>query len=95
MSEVIEAKCPFCGKKCIKSLHTPESYKESVAYAASCRRRIPKLIKEKNEILVEKCPNCSKSKKEIEKALKHGKELPNEEVLKRLREAGLDPSKLK
>jgi len=63
--------------------------------AAHSKKPITYYKDEKYEILIEKCPNCGKSKKEIEKALKHGKELPNEEVLKRLREAGLDPSKLK
>lgn len=33
--------------------------------------------------------------KEIEKALAKGKEPSNEEIVKRLREAGLDPTKLK
>ena len=50
---------------------------------------------ERYEVLVEKCPNCGKSKKEIEEALKTGKEPSNEEVVRRLREAGLDPTKLK
>jgi len=50
---------------------------------------------ERYEVLADKCPDCGKSKKEIEKALAKGKELPNEEIVRRLREAGLDPTKLK
>jgi hypothetical protein len=40
-------------------------------------------------ILLDKCPSCGKTKKEIEKALKEGKQLSNEEIIKRMKEAGL------
>jgi hypothetical protein len=95
MSEQKIIKCPFCDQGDITTLHTPGMMVTKYGRASSNKKAITYYKDEKYEILVDKCPNCSKSKKEIEKALKHGKELPNEEVLKRLREAGLDPSKLK
>lgn len=89
-----EIECPFCKTK-IKVLYKPPVLQFHVSRISAKTARVPYRTQEKYEILVDKCPNCGKSKKEIETALKHGKELPNEEILKRLREAGLDPSKLK
>jgi sarcosine oxidase delta subunit len=94
MPEIIEIECPFCNQK-IKVLHREETFRMERARAASNTKIIPKRIAEKYEILVEKCPNCGKSKKEIEKALKEGKQPSHDEVIRRLREAGLDPTKLK
>jgi len=95
MTEVIVEECPFCKQKTINVMHKEGSFS---AERTRCRAgRSTKYVKhpEKYDILVDKCPNCGKSKREIENALKHGKEPSREEVLKRLREAGLDPSRLK
>ena len=89
-----EIECPFCKAK-LKVLYKPSMLQFHVSRVAAKTARTPYKTQEKYEILVDKCPNCGKSKKEIEHALTHGKELSREEVLKRLREAGLDPSKLK
>ena len=51
---------------------------------------IDKIIKSYNG----KCPNCGKSKKEIEDALKHGVPPSHEEIIRRAKEAGL-PLKIK
>jgi hypothetical protein len=95
VSEILTEECPFCKEKTIKVM-----YREGTFHAKRTRCRAGRSTqyirsKESYEILSENCSNCNKSKKEIENALKHGKELPREDVLKRLREAGLDPSKLK
>jgi hypothetical protein len=94
MTEQKSIECPFCKAK-IQCLYKPSVLQFSISRISSKTTRTPYMTQEKYEILVNKCPNCGKTKKEIEEALKHGKELPNEEILKRLREAGLDPSKLK
>ena len=65
------------------------------ARAASNKKAMTYFKDENYKIISDKCPNCGKSKKEIEHALKYGKEPSREEVIKRLREAELDPSKLK
>jgi len=95
MPEILVIECPFCKQETIKVMHTSETYTTQRTKAAGKIKTIPKLSPSKDEILIEKCPNCSKTKREIEEALKHGKELSREDVIKRLREAGLDPSKLK
>ncbi len=89
----IEVSCPFCGKP-VKALHRPSLIREKKkASWGGCKKSF---IRDKEILeIVEDCSNCGKTKKEIERALKEGKQLPNEEVLKRLREAGLDPSKLR
>ena len=95
MTEILTEECPFCKEKTIKVMHKEEAFS---ARRTRCRAgRSTQNIKspEKYEILVNKCSNCNKSKKEIEKALREGKELSREEVIKRLREAGLNPSTLK
>ena len=90
-----EIECPFCKAK-IQLLYKPSMIRFSSSSSASAgTKRKAFRTQEKYEVLVEKCPNCGKSKKEIEKALEKGKEPSNEEIVRRLREAGLDPSKLK
>lgn len=87
-------KCPFCNVGDINIIYSPATKKlEKGPWGGS--KPAVRSTTEKTEVITEKCPNCSKSKKEIEKVLKHGKEPPNEDVLKRLIEAGIDPSKLK
>ena len=49
---------------------------------------------EKYEVISEKCPNCGKTKKEIQKRLKEGPKLSHEEIIRRAKEAGL-PLKIK
>ena len=95
MTEIIIVECPFCKNICIKLLHKPAIYTVDRVMVGSNRKNVPRLSKERDEVLVNKCPNCGKSKKEIEKALARGKEPSNADIVKRLREAGLDPTKLK
>jgi len=45
--------------------------------------------------VVECRPNCGKTKEEIKKRLIEGKPMDREAVLKRMREMGLDPAKVK
>lgn len=87
--------CPFCNKITLKVLHIPETFKYKRSHASSNTKTIPIKRPERYVLLVEECPNCHKSKTEIEEALKRGKEPSNEEVVRRLREAGLDVTKLK
>lgn len=89
-----EIECPFCKTK-IKVLHKPSILQFKVSRIAAGTKRTPYKTEEKFVFLVDKCPGCGKSKKEIEKRLKEGKEPSNEEIIKRMKEAGLDPSKLK
>jgi heterodisulfide reductase subunit B len=94
MPDILTEECPFCHNKTIKIMHKEGSFS---AQRTRCRAgRSTQYIKnpERNEIL-SGCSICGKSKEDVEKALKAGKEPSHEEVIRRLREAGLDPSKLK
>jgi uncharacterized protein (DUF2225 family) len=91
---VKEIECPFC-KSEIKALFKPSMLQFHVSRISAKTARVPYRTIEKYEILVDKCPKCGKTKKQIEIALRQGKELSNDEIIKRLREAGLNPSKLK
>jgi Zn ribbon nucleic-acid-binding protein len=95
MPEQKTIKCPFCEQGDIVTLYTPGMMITKYGRASSNKKAINYFIDEKYSVMSDKCPNCGKSKKEIEKALEKGKEPSNEEIVKRLREAGLDPTKLK
>jgi endogenous inhibitor of DNA gyrase (YacG/DUF329 family) len=94
MPEKITIECPFCKKLTIEVIHSPEVYSTQTIRVGSNKKTIPNLTPAKDQILTVKCPNCGKPKKEIEYALKHGVPLSNEEIIKRLKEAGV-PLKLK
>lgn len=94
MPEKITIECPFCKKLTIQVMHSPEVYSTQTIRVGSNRKTIPNLTPAKDQVLTIKCPNCGKSKKEIEYALEHGVPLTNEEIIKRLQEAGV-PLKLK
>ena len=94
MTEKITMECPFCKKRTIQILHSPEVYSSRTIRVGSNRKTMPNLTHAKDQVLNEKCPSCGKPKKEIEYALKHGVPLTNDEIIKRLREAGV-PLKLK
>ena len=83
-----DIECPFCKTK-IKALYKPSVLQFHVSRISAKTARVPFRTQEKYEILVEKCPNCGKSKKEIEKRLKEGKQPSNEEIIRRMKEAGL------
>lgn len=70
-------------------MHIPEVYTTQTIRVGSNRKTIPKLVPGKDEVLSEKCSNCGKSKKEIEKALKKGISLSHKEIIRRAKEAGL------
>jgi endogenous inhibitor of DNA gyrase (YacG/DUF329 family) len=92
MVDIIIIECPFCGKS-IKALHKPALVREIKKSSWGGSKKSYKTDAEVFEV-TEDCPNCGKTKKEIEKALKHGKEPSNEEIIKRMKEAGL-PLKIK
>jgi len=92
--EELTLECPFCGKITIKCIHKPQTTYFRKARGSAISKTMAFYSKEKYQILVDKCPNCGKSKKEIEKRLKEGKQPSNEEIIRRMKEAGL-PLKIK
>jgi len=84
-----EIECPFCKTK-IKVLYKPSMIRFTNSSSASAgTKRKAFRTQEKYEILLDKCPNCGKRKNEIEKALREGRQLSNEEIIERLKAAGL------
>ena len=59
--------CPFCGKNVIEIVIC------KTTKASPYRGEASKICDGKNEILSEKCPNCGKSNKEIEKRMRETK----------------------
>lgn len=88
MPEIIIIECPFC-KAPIKVMHREETYTTQRTKAAGKTKTIPKLSPSKDVILSDKCSTCGHTKKEIEQALKRGKQPSREEILRRMKEAGL------
>jgi hypothetical protein len=88
-----EELCPFCGKGFVKVMHKPPILNELHKRSWEGNKKSYRMSKEVYEVLND-CPNCGKTKKEIEKALKEGKQPTNEEIIRRMKEAGL-PLKIK
>lgn len=95
ISQELPMDCPFCGSAKIKVRHKPSVTikKRSVSATLGSRYNL-KQSKEVYEVL-EDCPNCGKTKEEIKKRLIEGKPMDREAVLKRMREMGLDPAKVR
>lgn len=85
-----EIECPFCHKGKIRMFHK-EGYLQgrTSRISAGAKTKVYK-IPDTYEVLTD-CPNCGKSKKEIQKALDTGitKELSHKERLERLQRAGI------
>lgn len=87
--------CPFCEKAKIKVRHKPSvsMKKRSVTGAMGSRYSFHQ-SKEIYDVM-EDCPNCGKTRKEIQKRLMEGKPMDRNTILKRMRDMGLDPAKVK
>ena len=86
-------KCPFCKEGNIETLYFEREQVSRVARAAGNSKTITYMKDPRTEVISEKCPNCGKSKREIEKRLKQGKSVSKEDVIARMKAAGLDPSR--
>ena len=88
-------KCPFCGKAKILVRHKPSVITKKRSITATLGTRY--VFSRSAEVFeaTENCPKCGKTKKEIEKRLKEGRQPTRESILKRMRKAGLDPEKIR
>lgn len=87
--------CPFCKARALKVFHKEATFSTQRTRCRFGRSTSYVRSPERYEVLVGKCSNCGKNKKEIETALKEGKQPTNEEIIRRMKEAGLDPSRLR
>lgn len=88
-------KCPFCEKGNIATSYTPQTVVMKRSRCSAKTAYSPFVKAAKEEVLTKECPNCGKTKKEIEERLRHGKSPSREDVIRRMREAGLDPTKMR
>ncbi len=87
--------CPFCEKAKVKVRHIPSIIMKKRSKTASMGSRYNYHQSKEIYDVLEDCPNCGKTKEEIKKRLIEGKPMDREAVLKRMREMGLDPGKVK
>jgi len=89
MPENTIIECPFCHKMTINAINYPPILQTSVSRATGHTSTKFYQTKDKTGI-TSGCSNCGKSQKEIEKALKEGKEEPDKEkkILERLKQQG-------
>lgn len=79
--------CPFCGKMTITVLHIPLTVSK---VSSRCRAGgTTKIVQKERFDILSGCDACGKSKKEVEKELNEGKQVPHEEKLKRSKKAGM------
>jgi len=91
MVENVKIECPFCKKLMVEAIYIPSTLQTAVTRVSAKTSTKFYRTKEKYEIQ-SGCSNCSKSAKEIQKALAEGKKDPEKDkkILKRLKEQGLD-----
>jgi len=85
----VELECPFCGKMGVTAKYFPPSLGSKKSRSAAGSKTQIFRVKERYEA-ISGCKYCGKSDKEIEKALRHGKEEPDKEkkIMERLKEQG-------
>jgi hypothetical protein len=86
--------CPFCRKGKIKVFHKEGYLQPKVSRISAGSKATYHRVPDTYEVL-EACPRCGRSKKEIRRAFESGetKDIPHEERLERIRKAGL-PTRL-
>ena len=82
--------CPFCHKGDVRVFHK-EGYLQPRVSRISAGAKVRYYRMPDTYRVLEDCPECGKSKREIQRAFETGvtKEVSHEERLRRLREAGL------
>lgn len=86
----VELECPFCGKKGVTAKYFPPSLGSRTSRSAGGKATKIFRVPERYEG-ISGCKFCGKSDKEVEKALKEGKEDTEKEkrILERLKAQGI------
>jgi len=87
--------CPFCEKAKVKVRHKPSVISTKTTRTATMGAVRGYHQSKEVYTVLEDCPNCGKTMEEIKKRLIEGKPMDREAILKRMREMGLDPAKVK
>jgi hypothetical protein len=91
MVEIVKIECPYCHEKTISSIYYPPVVQSMTTRSAGAGKSTKFYqTKEKYEIQ-SGCSKCGKSQKEVEKALKEGKEDTEKEkkIFERLKAQGI------
>ena len=83
-------KCPFCKEGDITVLYFEREAVSKITRAAGNTKTITYMKDPRTEVLTEKCPNCGKTKKELEKRIKEGSKPSREEIIKYIRSWSAD-----
>ncbi|MCX6820430.1 MAG: hypothetical protein NT016_00545 [Candidatus Aenigmarchaeota archaeon] len=78
--------CPFCEHEVLEILWWPSHTAASISRSAIAKNTRWHKKAEGHELLSDKCPNCGKSAKEIERAWREGTQTNNIDKKKRLEE---------
>jgi hypothetical protein len=76
--------CPFCHKKTVKTIFTPSHFETHTSRISSGSKTVFYKTKDKYEVQ-DKCSNCGKSAKQIQKAFDEGIKDP-EKTKKKIKE---------
>ncbi len=87
-----EIECPFCGKAKVRMFHKEGYLQPRVSRISAGAKTTYHRVPDTYEVL-ENCPNCGKTKKEIQKKLEGEEELDHKKVLERMKKQGL-PTRL-
>lgn len=90
--EFYKIACPFCKKETVTVVHRPPTVINKRVKGSGTTKSSS--FRTKDEIkVISGCSSCKASKEDVEKAFKQGKQPSHEEVIRRLKEAGL-PTKI-
>lgn len=82
----IKEMCPFCEKEVLEILWWPSHKATTISRSAVAKSTTFRKKPEGHVLLSKKCPNCSKTAKEIENAWKKGTPKDKEKMKKRYEE---------
>ncbi len=88
MTQEALLKCPFCGKENLKAIHKP-SYMQAKTSRISAGAKITYQRVPETYQVVGSCPDCGKTAREIQDRFEGKKEIPHEERIARMKNAGI------
>ena len=88
---ILYLECPFCHKQTIKAYYWPPSREAKTSRSAGAGSRTKFYKVRERYHIASGCSNCGKTQKEVERVINKGEDKgpSREEVLKRMKEAGL------
>lgn len=86
--QIIFLKCPFCKKGEIEAIYFPSVLRSRKGSWGGYK---PKFERSADSIIItsDKCPNCRKTRKEIQKKIKGEEEMDHKKVVDRMKKQGL------